>query len=270
MNRLPAENRADARHRQSEFAAALLDSSSPIPSGLKTWNGSDPNRRFAVYRNNVVVSLVDALADGFPVTLELVGDEFFRAMARLFAISSPPRSPMLFEYGDEFPAFIEQFEPASALPYLSDVARLEYARTQAMHAADAVPIELAAFQSLLADPATLPMLRVELHPSHRLIRFRHGAVSLWAAHQGEADLAAVDWSVAEDALIARPALDVEIRRLPAGGWAFLRALGDSGSLAEAIAAATADSPEFDLVSSLGILVHSGIVMATSLTLERER
>ena len=66
------------------FAEALLSPESDHPPGLRTWNGSDPGPRFAVYRNNLVVSLVDALADTYPVVQEMVGVEFFRAMAREF------------------------------------------------------------------------------------------------------------------------------------------------------------------------------------------
>lgn len=84
---------------QSALAAALLDPDAPCPVGLTAWNGSDPARRFAVYRNNVVVSLIDALAATFPVTLELVGEEFFRAMAGVFVRAVPPTSALLAEYG---------------------------------------------------------------------------------------------------------------------------------------------------------------------------
>ena len=77
---------------QTAFAAALLDPGLPPVEGLRAWNNSDPARRFAVYRNNVLVSLVDALADTFPVVQELVGAAFFRAMARVFALANPPRT----------------------------------------------------------------------------------------------------------------------------------------------------------------------------------
>jgi hypothetical protein len=72
---------------------------------LIAWNGSDPARRFAVYRNNVVVSLIDALADTFPVTQELVGEDFFRAMAGVFVRHAPPTSALLAEYGEGFSGF---------------------------------------------------------------------------------------------------------------------------------------------------------------------
>ena len=99
---------------QTAFAAALLDPELPPPDGLVAWNGSDPARRFAVYRNNVVVSLVDALADTFAVTQELVGEAFFRAMARVFALADPPKSRLMAFYGESFPNFIAGFPPVLA------------------------------------------------------------------------------------------------------------------------------------------------------------
>ncbi len=84
---------------QATFAAALLTPELPSPAGLRVWNGSDPAARLAVYRNNVVSSLIDAVADSFPVTQELVGEEFFRAMAAVFVRAHPPRSKVLTHYG---------------------------------------------------------------------------------------------------------------------------------------------------------------------------
>ena len=77
------------------FADRLFSTQPACPPGLTTWNQSDPGRRFAVYRNNVMVSLIDALADTFPVVQQLVGEVFFRAMAGVFARQSPPRSSMV-------------------------------------------------------------------------------------------------------------------------------------------------------------------------------
>jgi hypothetical protein len=124
------------------FADSLLAMPPACPPGLTAWNRSDPARRFAVYRNNVMVSLIDALADSFPVTQALVGEEFFRAMAGVFARAHPPRSPVMAHYGDGFAGFIEDFQPAASLPYLADVARLEMLRVRpAMPPMPSVPPE---------------------------------------------------------------------------------------------------------------------------------
>lgn len=99
---------------QADFAAALLDVQLPYPKGLCSRNGADPSRRFAVYRNNVQSSLINALADSYPVVQQLVGEEFFRAMAAIFVRSQPPQSPLMSRYGEGFADFIGQFEPSPA------------------------------------------------------------------------------------------------------------------------------------------------------------
>ena len=91
-----------SRTSQAGFAAALLDAGLPPPPGLRAWNGSDPARRFGVYRNNVIVSLVGALGDTFPVVRRLVGDDFFDAMAGVHVRAHPPASPVLAHYGAGF------------------------------------------------------------------------------------------------------------------------------------------------------------------------
>ena len=134
-----------------EFAAALLDPTRPCPPGLTVWDRSDPTRRLAVYRNNVLGSLVDGLVSSFPVVQALVGEDFFRAMAAMFVRVAPPCSPVLAEYGGGFANFIASFAPAGGLPYLPDIARLEFARIQAFHAADAPVLSMADATSALAD-----------------------------------------------------------------------------------------------------------------------
>jgi hypothetical protein len=75
---------------ETSFARALLDTAQPIPSGITAHNAAIPTGRFAVYRNNVVVGLVNALRSRFPVVEKIVGEEFFAAMARVFVLERPP------------------------------------------------------------------------------------------------------------------------------------------------------------------------------------
>ncbi len=240
---------------QRLFAAALLDPDAPCPAGLTAWNGSDPARRFAVYRNNVVVSLIDALADTFPVTLELVGDEFFRAMAGVFVRAAPPKSALLAEYGEGFPAFIERFEPARSVPYLADMARLELLRVRAFHAADADPVTPDRVARALADPERLPALRVTCHPSLSVLRSDYALVSLWAAHQGIGDLARVDPAVPETALVVRTGLEVQVVSLPPGGDVLVAGFTSGLSLGDTTARAASVHADFDLTASFALLLR---------------
>lgn len=240
---------------QTPFAQALLSPELPCPSGLTTWNGSDPAQRFAVYRNNVMVSLIDALADSYPVVQELVGEEFFRAMARVFAMANPPRSPVMAYYGHDFAEFIQNFAPAATVPYLADVARLEMARVWAYHAADVPPLALEAMQAALADPAQFTRLQLTLHPSVHVIPSAFAVFALWAAHQGAIDLASVDPDQPQNALVFRHMLEVNTLELTVGVAQFVSALNAGETLPDAASAAAALDPEFDLTHALTLLLR---------------
>lgn len=248
-------------HHQA-FAESLLATQPACPPGLMAWNGSDPARRFAVYRNNVMVSLIDALADTYPVTQALVGEAFFRAMAGAFARANPPRSPVMAHYGAGFAGFIEDFPPAAGLPYLAEVARLELLRVRAYHAADAESVSDEAIALLLADPDHLPAVRFTLQPSLRIMESRHAVVSLWAAHQGEdidSALAAVDAAVPEAALLLRSGLEVETYRITAGTATFIRHLQEGGGLGAAVEFALAADAAFDMAEALSLLIRAGAI-----------
>ncbi|MBK5960363.1 hypothetical protein CCR97_19500 [Rhodoplanes elegans] len=241
------------------FAAALLDPDRRLPDEITSHTARHPETRFAVYRNNVMVSLIEALRTRFPATERIVGDEFFTAMARTFVRAQPPRSPLLMSYGDHFPAFVKAFQPTADMPWLAEVARLEAARTRAYHAADAVPLAPADFSAI--DPDTLGAMRVQLHPSAAIVRSQHPVVTIWAMNSGEAPLGLVDFGTAEDALVVRPHLTVGVLRLPRGAATFLGALQDDATIADALGAALADDESFDPTATLALLIGSGAAAA---------
>lgn len=238
------------------FARALLDPAHPPPAGLKTWNGSDPAARFAVYRNNVMVSLIDALADSFPVVAQLVGEDFFRAMAREYVRRHLPRSPVLAHYGDGFADFIAGFEPAASVPYLADVARLEYAYVQVFHGADTPALAPEALATCLNSPDQLPALRLRLRPGVQLVRSRHPIVSIWAAHHGQGELGTIDLDRAEAAFVVRPALSVEVIPLVDGAADFVTDLVAGLPLGSALERAQAQSSAFDLGAVFALLLRA--------------
>lgn len=235
------------------FCKALFDPALPTPEGLTTWNGSNPALRFAVYRNNVIVSLMDALAETYPVTQALVGEDFFRAMARVFVVQEPPRSKVLAFYGETFPAFIEAFPPAASVSYLADMARLEMLWVRAYHSADVDELPAEAIAQAMENPDELAELRLEFQPSVGLVRSHYAVVSLWAAHQGIYDISTVDPCTAENALILRPQLDVDVIPLNAGASDFVANLLQGESLGAALEASTSD---FDLGATLRLLIRT--------------
>jgi hypothetical protein len=223
------------------FAGALLDPALPPPAGLRVPAGADAARRFAVHRNNMIVSLVDALAAAFPVTRALVGERFFRAMARERILADPPRSPILAGYGEGFAGFIAGFDPARGLPYLADVAALEQLRVRAFNAADAEPVATTALAALAQDPDRLCAARLRLHPAAHWLTSAHPILSIWDAHQGlddpaDADLGHVELDRGQAVLVSRDReFAVHCSALPAGGVALLDALRAQRTLGDACA-----------------------------------
>lgn len=249
---------ARAQDLEGDFANAVLDGNARVPAPLTRKSGGTPSRRFGVYRNNVYASLIDVLAGRFPMTARLVGEEFFRAMARAYIEKAPPRSAVLLRYGEGLAGFIAYFTPAASVPYLADVARLEWAWHTAYHAADAIPLSLAALKDAAADAGAATFT---LHPSLRVVRSSYPVVTIWqlAARGGEDEPARLP-ADGEDALVVRPRLEVEVRRLPKGGAAFACALQDGATLQEAAVIAMQDAPTFDLEANLAGLMASGAIV----------
>ncbi|HTJ03103.1 MAG TPA: DNA-binding domain-containing protein, partial [Methylovirgula sp.] len=200
--------------------------------------------------------LVRALATRFPAVERAVGDEFFAAMARVYATQSPPRAPIMAFYGEEFPQFIEAFPPCAELPYLADLARIEAARTRAYHAADATPLTAEDFAGIETELATL---RIRPHPSLFILASQHPIATIFAMNNGDLPLAEIeDWH-GEDACVVRPHMRVEVLRLPKGGAVFLERWADGVALAEAAETALAAEPQFDLAENLGLAIRCGLV-----------
>ncbi len=249
---------------QAEFAAALSDPALPAPAAVRRPGNRGQvklpqSRRFDVYRNNLLVSLIEALEATYPVVQRMVGSDFFKAAAKTYIRRTPPRSPVLLLYGETFGDFLDGFEPAAGVPYLGDVARLEWARVNAYHAADAEPLSIERLAGLPQD--LLAEVRFTLHPSLRLISSIYPVASLWAATSGADPQAEVDMKRGEDAAVLRPMLAVDLRLLPPGGHAFMAALADGRTLGEAAEQAAQKVAGFDLACHLQGLFQLGAVAA---------
>jgi hypothetical protein len=237
------------------FAQALLNPTLTAPALVTGPNGKAAGKRYAVYRNNVTVSLIDALAAIYPAVQRITGPDFFRAMARCHVRSNPPASPLLFDYGHDFPDFIARYEHAQTMPWLADVARIERAWLDAYHARDAAPLSPARLAAI--DPERLADVIFMPHPAMRIARSPFSAVTIFAANRDTAAVARIDASTPEDALVTRPELDVTVRRLPPGGAVFAACLMSGQSLGEAAASALDAAPEFDIASNIAGLIEAG-------------
>jgi hypothetical protein len=193
--------------------------------GFKVWHGGDITRRFLIHQNNRLTGLIEHLAETFPVVKALVGDAFFSGIATQYLQQLKINPPILNVMGDCFASFIDQFEHAKDLPYLADVARIEFARVRAFHAADVAAIDLNVLTDRIAaishcgTEVELSSLRIRFHPSVSVTQSVFAAPSIWAAHQlDEAEqaraLELIDWNKPESCLVFRQGFEPKLMQLP--------------------------------------------------------
>src|SRR5438552_11697105 len=234
------------REVQRGFVAATLFGDNGALADLGIVSGAlDPAARIAIYRNNALGNYRKALAATYPVVQRLVGTAFFNAAIDAFVrVHHSPRGDVN-RYGGELARFLSFYPPARQLPYLPDVARLEWAIDQANIAADADALDLAA---LAAVPEhMLGELRLKLHPSVQLVASPYPIFHIWQVNQpGHSGEDRVDLGEGGDALlIARGANGVAVERLTPGGHALLRALARNLQLADAVERALAAEASVD-------------------------
>jgi hypothetical protein len=185
----------------------------------------------------------------------LVGPDFFRGMARVFVGEALPQTPVLLDYGAGFPAFVERFSPASTLPYLADVARIDWAWHRAYHAAEGQSL---APRDLSAVPAEqLGGARFTLHPSVQALASPWPSLSIWRTNRHDEEVRSVNLRAGgEETLVSRPGHEVGVWHLPTGGSLFIHRLLAGKTLSDA---AGATGAEFDLVTTLQTLLTSGAI-----------
>lgn len=230
---------------QFQFRAALLDAQAVVPPGLTDGAGDPAGNRFSVYRNNVLVSLTEALTVAFPLLVKLLGARGFAQLAEVYARQNPPRSPLMMHYGATLPAFLETFEPVAHLGYLADCARLDIEMRQSYHAADAPDLNPEVFQQ---DEAALMQLKLRLKPSTRVLRSRWPLYDIWAFNMTES--AAKPRAIAQDVIITRPEFDPAPHLLAPGGADWLEALHAGEEFGAACEKIASTHQAFDLTASL--------------------
>ncbi len=252
------------RETQSAFRKALFDTGAEAIEAAVAGDGLTPRERVAVYRHHVRASLVGALATSFPVVHRLVGAKFFEHAAWMFARSTPPSSPCLFEYGAGFADFLGSFSPGRKLVYLRDVARLEWAINSVVHAEEVPPLDRAELDRI--DPRDAPRLRFRLRPGLAYLASPWPVDAIWRSNRpGPEEGRRVDLAEGEARLEIRSSGEqVVFRSLAPGECAFRAALGDNWTLEAAAMAAFEADPAFDLTAALRALVAEGALAGWSL------
>jgi Putative DNA-binding domain len=204
---------------------------------------------------------IEVLAVRYPVIRRLVGELSFRIVARRFILSEPPSIPIAPGFGDTFPRFIRSESNSASFEYVADIAELEMVREKARRAPDVRPLAAETLLPLRAEWRN--GLRITLHPSVCLVLSRFPIVTIWENNQCDDENGMIDRWSAEAALVARPFLEVEVRRLLPGGYTFLSALSEGQTVAMAVRAATTATSEFEVASNLAVLIDANAIVGIS-------
>ena len=246
------------REQQAHFRAALFGDDERGIAGDIATDRLGASARLAIYRHHVFTSLTAALEATFPVVARLVDRRFFGWLADRYIRAHPPAGPCLVEYGANLPAFIDGFPACAHLPWLGDVARLEWAMNAALHAPESgtlAPADLARIA-----PSRLARLVLRLEPSVRLLASRWPVDLIWRANQPGAAETSVDLDAGGVELeVRRVDDDVVLRRLRPGTFAFRAALGDGRPLGAAADVALAVDRALDLPAEIRALLDDRMI-----------
>lgn len=239
---------------QDDFAQALLATDAATSPALAALTAQPA---FAIYRNTVMKGCIDTLQANYPAVTRLVGEEWLRAAAAIYASDALPAQPMLLEYGADFADFLAQFEAASELPYLPDVARLDRFWTEA-HAAASEDALLPAALTALAT-GNFFRARLQPHAAARWAWFSDAPIyTIWSRNRSDAAFDGdIEWQP-EGALLTRPGDSVQWCALDRAGCAFLDTSAAGGTLADAAQAALAVQPDADLGRLMARLLEAGV------------
>lgn len=249
--------------------SALLEAQRLFAGALRSAQGEDaalplltgePIRNRAllgIHRGNAVAGANAALRLAYPVCLQITGEAYFDALVRRYWSQTPSTDGDLNRYGMNFAEFLDRFEPVRALPYLPDVARLEWSVHVATTAADATPLDGDAFAAL--DPARLADVRLRMMPGFALHGSRWPIADIWLQHQPDAPgTLDIDLDQSQHAVVWRDGLRVRTAPLGVGAHAFWAAVALVGAgIGDAWAGAALHEADFNLAAAIEQSITSG-------------
>jgi len=238
------------RDLQRDFGNALLAPGAAefIPPGL------------GIYAANVAGNWLKALAGAYPIARKIVGERFFEGLARAYSAAHPSRSGDLNDYGADFPAFVADYPGTRDLPYLPDVARMEWLAHRAHFAADAPRFDPARLAGV--SPAKYAALPLRLAPPCGLLVSGWPLARLWEIHQDgyAGDLSADLAPAAARILVYRPDWKSAVAALAPGEFALLGAAQHGETLGDALETALAADPQADAANALARWVSAGVLV----------
>lgn len=242
----------------SAALAALGEQQNHLLAHILSPKIESPSRGLAAYRANALVNAQRALEVAYPVIAQMIGEENFAFLARDFLHRHPPVRGDLAQWGTQLAAFVAQVPQLADMPFLADIARVEWALHACASAADRVQ-DTASFAVLAEDDASV--LHFKLAAAALTLASAYPVVSIILAHQGKGTLdaafALLQQGVVETALVWREGFAPRLRVLHADEQSLVSALLSGQHLGAALDGA---HPNFDFSIWLAANVQNGLVL----------
>lgn len=243
---------------QQGFADAVLGRGDAVTAWVDG-AGLAPSARLGIYRHAVAATFTATLRDSYPTVHALVGEAFFDMLAERYRQQHPPTCGNLQQFGGALADFMASMAEVQALPYLPDVARLDWLRQCAALAPDAAPVD----RAMSAAAATLApdRLRMTLHPSLQRLRSDHAVLTIWHWCQAQDGNALRLDGSGEYVLLWRDGGEVAMAAVDPATFGCIEMLAQGGTVASAYREAGQVDNDFDLEPCLRDLLAQGLIVA---------
>lgn len=230
-------------------------------AALESWvepHGLTAGERLQIYRNMVFNTLSGALKTSYPSVLRLVGTDCFDGAAARYIANVPSPSGNLQDFGQAFPDFLATMPETVELPYLADIAQLEWARQASYLAAEARPIALECLTSL--EEEELAAAVFTLHPSAHLIDSQYPILDIWHFCQKENQECLQLGEQGQAVLVWRKGTRIEMQAVSSCSGQFITGLLAKRPLGTVVGSAGARDPRFDLSENLSLLLQNNLLV----------
>ncbi|MGE0454749.1 MAG: putative DNA-binding domain-containing protein [Vicinamibacteria bacterium] len=164
-------------------------------------------RRWHVYTSGYLARLVEALEADYPALRRILGPGAFGSLAARYLRENPPTSHDIGRCGAGLPEFMADDTLTGSLPFLPDLARLEWALAEAFVAADDRPFGIEDLAA--AGPEAVADWPLALTRGTALLRSRWPLLELWRSRDLADDAVSIPLeSAPRSLLVVREGFDV--------------------------------------------------------------
>jgi|GEM_PF-2962980 len=215
--------------------------------------------QFDAYRKCALRGLANVLRDVYPTAEAVMGAEAFTAASDAYFLQHPPRAVDPVPIAEGFGPFLEQLAADKRPPHLPDVATLDFGCFKARQAIEASAMNTRIFTDL--SPEQLAARRLQLHPACFWMSSSYAIYDIWRYHNSAFATKPLAVDVAQEVVIIRPQLQVEVHRVDVGLVKVLDALDAGETLNDALVQGSMADAAFNAVGAIQFLIQNDLIIS---------